>query len=334
MLPKRKYIENTERRYLQEVTPKKRLKSMKSILQWRRNFVFTWLPIFMVLLFISCGDKKAEETSKKSTQALTIVEIEKVQEQEINEKISVVGRIEGLREVDIYSEFAGFVESILVDEGDLVKKDQILMNIDRSPLTGHVYRPFPVKAKIEGVVSEVFVEIGEQVSPQRRVSRIVQMDEVKVQVDIPQKSSDRIQKGNRAEISLDSRGKEKFEGVVQNIFPTLDPMTLTVRTEIQLENQEFRLKPGSFVRTDLFLEKKKTILVPLDSVILEDNIRYLYLYNINTQSVSRRNVEIGQVYNESIEILSGLKVGESYLVKGQNLVFEGEKVQMSGTLQE
>ena len=74
----------------------------------------------------------------------------------------------------------------------------------------------------------------------------------------------KVKKGAPVNVKLDVYGDEAFEGKISLIYPTIDPSTRTFQVEIQLPNQNQKVRPGMFARASLnFLVRKRTSLFPI-----------------------------------------------------------------------
>lgn len=100
-----------------------------------KKFVFTLA--FSVLLLSSVGCQKKDKGSSMAAQmagmSVNVVAVE-AKKQSIEDKISLVGTMAANESVEIKSEIDGVVEEIKFEEGQFVKKGQLLMSIDKTKL--------------------------------------------------------------------------------------------------------------------------------------------------------------------------------------------------------
>lgn len=90
----------------------------------------TFVVLFLFLSFLSCGTQNKEETIKEESSGATPVKVFKVKRQKISEKLSYTGVIEAWKKIIITPDIGGKIAKIHVEEGDNVKKGQLLAEID------------------------------------------------------------------------------------------------------------------------------------------------------------------------------------------------------------
>lgn len=67
-------------------------------------------------------------------------------------------------------------------------------------------------------------------------------------------------------------------------------------------------------------------MVPIDSVIDDAEGSLIFVYDGETETVSKRQVKVGEVQEDRIQIFDGLKDGELVVINGQYGLLDGEKV--------
>lgn len=286
--------------------------------------------VIMSLFVLLIGCKKTKEAKAKVERPGTLVKIDKVIRKKVPVKVPLVGQVEGDYTIAIYpdSNISGIIERKRVDEGAVVKKGQALMEINQQAVTGRVFNNFVVRAKIAGVVSDLKVENGDLVSSQTKLCEIIQMKQVKVVVDIPEKEIGRVNLGQEVKLSFQSYPGEKFSGKVSHLNPAVDPNTLSLKAEIDIKNSNFRIKPGMFAKAEILLNEKEVLLIPLVAMIIEDNVRYVYAYDPESSRVKQKVIRAGSTHEDMIEVEKGLKEGEEILVEGNYQVTDQEKVRV------
>jgi len=90
----------------------------------------TFVVLFLFLSFLSCGPQNKEETIKEESSGAAPVKVFKVKRQKISEKLSYTGVIEAWKKIIITPDIGGKIAKIHVEEGDNVKKGQLLAEID------------------------------------------------------------------------------------------------------------------------------------------------------------------------------------------------------------
>lgn len=177
-----------------------------------------------------------------------------------------------------------------------------------------------------GVLNDLPVEEGEYVAPGTPVAEIVEIDTVKVVVDIPEKDIAFFSVGQQAEILADVKEcEESVVGQITYISQLANPQTRSTPIEITLNNRDGLLRSGQIVRAALTRRVlDEAIMVPLLAVIPQE-VGYA-VYVVEDSKAERRDVQLGIIKGDRIQVLSGLDGGEMLIVAGHRFVAPGQNV--------
>ena len=189
-------------------------------------------------------------------------------------------------------------------------------------------------APFSGIITGKYFENGEMYSgtPTTQTGRsaivtIMQVNPLKVDVSISEQFYPQIKNGMKAKITADVYGGEIFEGRVFRKSPTVNSITRSFITEIELSNRNDMLKPGMFVRVSMDLGEVETFIVPASTVLIQEgtNIRYVF---VDDQGVAKRmEVLIGKRFDDHLEIISeNLREGDRLVTEGQARLITGDKI--------
>lgn len=185
-----------------------------------------------------------------------------------------------------------------------------------------------IVAPLSGVLNELPVEQGEYVQPGTPVADIVDADTVKVVVSIPERDVPFFATGDRADVLVDIKGRHhSFEGTITFISELADERTRSTRMEITLPNKDGLLHSGQIVQVRVTRQiLEDAILIPLLAVIpMEEGYA---VYVVNSSQAERREVELGIIKGDSIQVTSGLQPGDQLIVAGHRFVAPGQKVRV------
>ena len=183
-----------------------------------------------------------------------------------------------------------------------------------------------ILAPTNGVLNDLVVEEGEYVDPGNPVAQVVDTDTVKVVVEIPERDVAFFSIGDKAAIDANSKGRaESLVGTITFISELADPRTRSTRTEITLNNEQRLLRSGQIVNVSLRRRiLKDVIMVPLLAVIPMEDSKAVYV--VNSSQAKRREVELGIIKNDQVQIISGLEPGDKLIIAGHRFVAPGQKV--------
>jgi multidrug efflux pump subunit AcrA (membrane-fusion protein) len=278
--------------------------------------------LFVIWICITGCSKKQETNNQK--EAPIPVKVVKVKLQNIEKTLDYVDDIKAKDEAQIYPKVNGKVLEKIKEDGSSVSKGDIIAYIDRDEV-GLQFEKAPVESPLSGIIGRVYVDKGTNVSPQTPIALVVSIDNVKIDLDIPERYTPLISIGQEASIKVDAYPEEKFIGKVSKISPVIDLSTRTAPIEIIIPNADHRLKPGMFARVQLSTEKHESVPLVLKEAFVgrEPN---LYLYVIKDNKAVLRKVTIGIQQGTLIEVTSGLEQNENVVIMGQQKLRDGVEV--------
>lgn len=299
-----------------------------------KKSVILTLVIFLIALgsFGIIKGIKNNNAGRQTEARISIVKVTQIVKGEVEDKLSCVGNIAGQEMVTLMSKIPGKIDSFLVKEGDIVKKDDVLVLIDRD-IEGMKYKKASIKSPINGTVIKKFLDEGSQVEPSVNpmmrvpVIMVANIDTVKVLVNVSEKYLGKLKEGAEARVKVDAYPDEVFLGKITRIAPLVDLATRTAEVEIEISNEGHRLKPGMFARVNIILEKKENaLIVPIKAVLNENNRKFAFV--ANSSIAHRREVKTGIYQKDSVEIIEGLNEGEDVIIEGNYGLKDGAKVEI------
>lgn len=282
--------------------------------------LFVFFVISSVCFLVSC--EKRQETAKQD-EAIP-VRVMKVESRDIQETLDYVGNIKAQDEAVVYPKVSGKIIEKLKEDGDKVNKGDVIAYIDRDEV-GFTFEKAPVESPLSGIVGRVYVDKGTSVASQTPVALIVDMDKVKIALDIPEKYFPKVSLGQSAEISIDAYPEERFIGEVSKISPVVDLETRTAPVEIVISNTDHRLKPGMFAKVQLTIEEHKAVPVILKEAIIGKE-PFTYVYMVDGKTAYQRSVKLGMHQGPYFEVTEGLEKGDLVVIMGQQRLRDGVTV--------
>jgi len=183
-----------------------------------------------------------------------------------------------------------------------------------------------INAPFGGYVTKRFLDEGANVtSNNATLFTLMDIDLMKIIVNVLEKDIPLITLGTKATIKVDAFPGEEFEGKISRISQAVDLGTRTMAAEIDIPNQRHRLKPGMYANVALVVnEHRNALTIPTEAILKDD--RGQYVYAIDSSVARRKNVTIGAEQNGRTEIPSGLLGNELITVTGQQFVRDGGQV--------
>lgn len=275
------------------------------------------LGVIILVIILIIGIKILSSQKGRETVSLeegVPVEVVKVIRRDLKETISYVGDIEAKERIEVYPRVSGKIIKKNVVEGDRIKKGQTIALIDRDE-PGFKFEPAPVDSLLAGTVGRVYVDFGAKVTPQTPIALIVDMDRVKVKIDVVERDLPKITIGQEAQIKVDAYPEKVFTGKIWKISPVVDPISRKAPAEILVSNPKHLLRPGMFARVVIIIKThKNTLFLPHKAVLKQNGEKIVFVVQ-DSRAILKR-VETGLSDEESVEIISGLNEGEMIIIEG------------------
>jgi RND family efflux transporter, MFP subunit len=183
-----------------------------------------------------------------------------------------------------------------------------------------------VKAPFSGVISAKNYEDGELYSGQP-ILVLTQIYTLKALINIPESYYPYVKAGMKVDISSDIYPDTIFPSTIEIVYPTVDAASHTFQAKLKIPNSSLKLRPGMYVHTKLPMGMAQAIVVPYQTVqkLTGSNDRYVFL---DEGGVAKRVfVQLGQRFDENIEIISDeIKEGDHLVTVGQGKLVDGSKL--------
>ena len=230
---------------------------------------------------------------------------------------------------DAKTNFARMDELYKVGGVSKAQWEQAKSAVDQAKLAyGNAAENTVLRSPISGFVTAKNYDNGDMTSPQLPVVVIQQIAPVKAVIGVSEQYYSYLKKGAAATLSVDALGEETFSGIVTNIFPTLDPVTHTVSTEIEVANKDLKLRPGMYARVHLDFGTKEALTVPDKAIVRQAGSGARYVYVFSGGKAVYRAVELGQQQGDLYEVVSGLNAGDQVIISAPSNLKNGLSVKL------
>lgn len=189
-----------------------------------------------------------------------------------------------------------------------------------------------VISPISGIILDLPVKVGQVVAPGTLLAQVGSDSQLEVKTELLSDDLRRVKTGQTTHITAPVLGEQALTGQVSKIYPrayektsALGVIQRRVPVIIAL-NQSTNLQPGYEVRVAIeTLRKEGVILLPRESVRLTEDGHYRVLL-VNEGRITERLIEIGEKNQQWVEVIKGIKVGETVVRDGSQELKEGSRV--------
>lgn len=197
-----------------------------------------------------------------------------------------------------------------------------------------------LRAPFDGVVANVFVDNFQSIQAKQEIVTVQKSEDLLIEVNVPEERIihiDRAQERNHFTAVFDSLPNREFEVELYEYALEADPVSQTYQITFSMPSpDDVIILPGMTVT---ILEHPadpvegngdRPILVPVEAVSTDKSEqKYVWIVSEEAEGVTvvtRREVEVGQIEGDLIEIQSGLSAGERIAAVGVHLLREGQKI--------
>lgn len=191
-----------------------------------------------------------------------------------------------------------------------------------------------ITAPFSGTIDDVLTEQGSVVVPgQTPLMRIVNLDNMYIVTDVPEKYVSNITRNKKVEVEFPVLGT-KLESSVRQVGYFINPSNRTFKVEVSIPNQEKSIKPNLTARLRINdYTNPKALLIP-QSIISENAEGQQYIYVVDNKikgaeaTAAKLIIETGLTQGDFIEVTRGLEAGMEIIHEGARSVNDGQKVKI------
>lgn len=178
-----------------------------------------------------------------------------------------------------------------------------------------------ITSPIGGILNDRLADEGELIGPGMPIAQVIDMNQMKVMVGVPERHSKELRLGLPVEFTVDAYPGEIFAGTISFIAAAVNPDNRSIPVEINFTNAQGKLKPQMIASIKLRLvSSAKAILISQDYIQQVDMGR-LVVYVVNNGVAEERLVTLGGSDGSSVRVIKGLKEGDQIITVGfQNLI--------------
>ena len=175
---------------------------------------------------------------------------------------------------------------------------------------------------IDGTVTERLVELHEEVNAGTPILKVSRLDEVFVDVGVPENEIGNYQKGAIVLVSDQAMENKKWPGKVEFISLAARSEDRKFRLRIRIKNENGQLRPGQTVKASVLqFEEKSGVVIPEQSILHQGKRAFVMLAENGV--AKERDVIVRATVGEMALVSTGVKTGELLILEGHHLVSNG-----------
>lgn len=293
----------------------------------KQSIIITFL-IFNIMFVSFCAKNKKNE--KKIFNKGKIIETSKAELKDFIRKFETYGYVIPLKKADVVAYTSGVIKNIWKRDGSMVRKGERILSIEgyfiskaiESGIHNRSYSKnsnIVKRAPVSGFVILKRGITGVSVVKGDIVASVVDLDSLMVETEIFDGNAIKIE-AEKSKVLIYNRGTE-FEGVVVSISPAVNRETGGRKIGIKIsQTKPYSLLPGEFVKIEIIGEQHLNSVSVPESALLYENGKSIVMVMADMK-YKRRIVYTGMENNGYVEILEGIKEGETVVTAGAYELF-------------
>ena len=206
-----------------------------------------------------------------------------------------------------------------------------------------------ITSPINGIAIARVNEPGNLVQPGGEILKLGDFSRVEVEVQVPDKEISNIRIGQSVQVQLDAFPNQIFTGTVARIYPAANQTFLQVPVEIVIPNSNGKIGNQLLARVRFSQPSKPRVTIPQTALLAASErgreerggrekltpsspqfgTVFVVTGERNEAKANARRVQLGASVNGNVEILSGLRSGERYVVRSGKPLKDGDAVRLS-----
>ncbi|MBS1641692.1 MAG: efflux RND transporter periplasmic adaptor subunit [Bacteroidetes bacterium] len=187
-----------------------------------------------------------------------------------------------------------------------------------------------VYSDVDGIADEVNVKVGEFFNGQGQI-KIVNTQTLKAVVDVPENYSDRVNKNSKLIIVLPDINKTYNNISVSFLSKTINALSRSFTLEGRLPYDGI-IRPNQVAQVKIEdYAAKNTITVPVNTVGTDEKGKFVYIAikEGNKLLARKKQITVGELYNDLIEVKTGLNAGDQLITDGYQNLYDGQALKTS-----
>jgi RND family efflux transporter MFP subunit len=194
-----------------------------------------------------------------------------------------------------------------------------------------IYAPFDGVITARNTDIGDLIQAGENTTPQE-LFHLSSVDRLRVFVPVPEIYQSVLRSVRQVGLSSDAYPKERFTGTIARSSDAIDPLSRTLRVEVDIANPKTLLLPGAYVFVHLPLTAaSQAPTIPSNALLFrQEGLRVGVVRNDHVQLVP---ITIGHDYGDTVEVIAGLSPEDQVVVNPSDSLVSGTRVEINPNTQ-
>jgi len=185
-----------------------------------------------------------------------------------------------------------------------------------------------IAAPFDGVIVDLpYYTPGTKVDASQKILQVMDYRKLYMDINLPGKELGRIKIDQPVRVMNYTLPDDTLKGKISQVSPALDADTRSFKASINIDNPDWLLRPGMFVKAEIVVASKDSAIVIPKDIILEKR-QGKTVFIVEKGAAQERVISIGLQNPLFVEISEGLKKDERLVVKGFETLRNRSKVKV------
>jgi RND family efflux transporter MFP subunit len=217
---------------------------------------------------------------------------------------------------------------LAIRKANLELKKAELLSVNASQvIIEETLRRHELIAPFSGVISNKMSEIGEWVSRGDTVLELVNLDEIRLDINVPQEHFADINRGVTVTVISDAYPEQRLKAQIQAVVPVSNSLVRAFLVRVALDNKTLSLLPGTSATAEFNIQlmNDAPLLIPRDALLINPDGSHS-VFIIKDDKALRRKVELGRTMADGVNITHGIEVDDQVVIRGNEVLHHQQLV--------
>jgi len=185
-----------------------------------------------------------------------------------------------------------------------------------------------VKAPFEGVIVDLpFFTQGNKLATGQSLVKIMDYRKLYMEFQLPEKNLAHVGVNQNVRVLNYALPDDTLYGTISQLSPAISPDTRNFKGTLLIQNDDLRLRPGSYIKAEIITSRKdSTIVIPKNIIVSRQRGKTVYVVDQNT--AMERVITTGLENPDSVEIIRGLQMNDRVVIEGFETLGNRSKVKI------
>ncbi len=185
-----------------------------------------------------------------------------------------------------------------------------------------------VIASFNGVITDLpYYSQGVKINQGEDVLQIMSYQQMIMDLMLPESQIGKVSLNQEALITNYSLPEDTLKGFLREISPAIDEDSRTFKGRVYIKNGDMKLRPGMFVKADVIVDRKDSVIViPKDAILFRDNGKAVFI--ARGDQAHERIITTGMENEGKVEVIEGLNEEERLIIKGFETLKHRSKIKI------